>query len=180
MQRLRADPHQQRKVSCDHKPLNMMGIGKIPCLSNGVGQAVHPSLSTPIKRGQITTRVQGISGGVVRAFSEVDPANEFAPANDLANEPFDGIDRRAACFPFGFGLFTNLDWGKKSDVQIGGQQGMSQGWIVLQHGVLFIAESWQVLGQEMVQRHKRIGPRDGPSKRTKTAKVGRKARFDKL
>jgi hypothetical protein len=50
-----------------------------------------------------------VAGGIVRAFEEVDAAHEFPPADDLADEALDRVERRAALAPLGLGPAADLE-----------------------------------------------------------------------
>jgi len=79
--------------------------GKTP---DGMGEAVHLRLAAPVERGEPALLVELVAAGVVGAFEEIDAAHVFPPADDLADEALDGIERGAALFPGGLGPAADL------------------------------------------------------------------------
>jgi hypothetical protein len=87
----------------------VVGVGVFSGLGDGLGQAMHFGFAAPVERGQRPVVGKGVAGGVVGAFVKLDAADELAPANYLANETFDGIERGRAFLPCGFGSAADFE-----------------------------------------------------------------------
>ena len=84
---------QQSKVAGDHKPLDMMCVAMSDCLANGLRQAMHVGLTRPVKCGQGSRGVKRVALHIFGASVPVNAADIFAPANDLPNKAFGGVNR---------------------------------------------------------------------------------------
>ena len=108
---------------------------------------------------------QNITGGIVRPLKEIDAPHILAPADDLPDEPFGGVDRRVSCgIGVGSGL-ANLGHVQQPDVKVGRQDRVIQEFILVQHRVLIVPKPRQGIRDEMVQRLQRLGAGGGEPER---------------
>ena len=162
MHRMGIKARQQGKIAGDHQPLNVMGIGIFDGFADHRGKAGHAGFARPEKRGQRTLGLQKIPCLVSRHQKPVDAAHIFAPADDLTDKPFDGIER---CAPYKVSALRRAAERQrieKADIDIEGQERMVEEGIVLQHGVLRLAKARQEFGDEGVGSTLGIRPRHAP------------------
>ena len=69
-------------------------------------------------REQGAVVAKNIPLGIRRPFEEIDATHIFAPANDLADKPFGGINRCMPVLPHLFGRTTDLERVKETHVDI--------------------------------------------------------------
>jgi hypothetical protein len=87
---------------------------------------------------------QRVARGVAGAFEEVDAAHELAPADDLADEPLDRVERRPARPPFRLGPAADLERVEQPEVHVGRDDRVVQIAVRGEHRVLIGAEIGKV------------------------------------
>ena len=123
---------------------------------------------------------QSVAGGVVRPFVEIDAADVFAPADDLADEPLGGVDRHVPGSPCVFRGLADLHRIEQADVDRGGEVRVPQVALPLHHRILVIAELRQGVFDEMRQRPAGLSRVGGKGEGAERAEVVGKAGLDKI
>ncbi len=108
-------------------------------------------------------RVQGVAITVARHVQPVHAAHELAPAEHLADEAFHRVQRRQPLPPRPLGGAAHRQRVEQAEVERGRHQRVEQHRVAGAQEVLPVAERFQPLGQEMVQRQRRLlrGDRQG-------------------
>jgi hypothetical protein len=102
MQLLRAHSGEKREGTGEHQALNVMGIGFFDGLADRRFQAGQLRVAGPVKTGQGALGAQRIGLDVAGHALPVNAAHIFAPADDLTDEAFGGVERHTPGFIFGF------------------------------------------------------------------------------
>ena len=139
----------------------MVGIGKPARLVDRLLHAVHAGIAAPEEIRQRAMRLKIVHRGIVRHLQPVDAAHKFAPAQNLANEALDRVQRRMAGVPGGFGGAHRLAGKQQPGIQIKADMAVIHPRLVRDHRVLIGAEQRQPLGDECVKDSKRLLPCDG-------------------
>ena len=124
--------------------------------------------------------VERVALWVVRAFAKVDAPHVFAPADDLADEPFDRVQRRVAFFVSVFGSPTDLNWVEQTHVEIRRDQRVIEEAVVVHHRILKVAKTRQGVCDEMGQRAAGLGLVGCKPERAERTETVAKPRFDKV
>ena len=83
---------------------------------------------------------QRVSRGVIGAFAEIDATDIFAPADDLADEPVDRVQRSGTFDPGPLGGLADLERSKGACVQMRRKKRMVEEALVGEHRILTVAE----------------------------------------
>ena len=120
--------------------VDMVGIGKPACLVDRLLHAVHAGVAAPEEIRQRAMRFQIVHGGIVRHLQPVDAVHEFAPAQNLANEALDRVQRRMAGVPGGFGGSHRLAGKQQPGIQIKADMVVIHPRLVFDHSILECAK----------------------------------------
>ena len=82
----RHDAGQQGEVAGDHQPLDMVGIGMLQSLADGLAHALHLGFAGPVELRQWPLVGKCIALGVLGHVQPVNASDIFAPADQLADE----------------------------------------------------------------------------------------------
>ncbi len=161
---VRMDPRQQGKVAGHHQPLDMVGVGVIQRLANGVTHAGHVCFAAPEKTGQRPLSLEKIAALIVGHLLPVEGAHELAPAEDLANKALHlrQGDSGLIGLPVGLGCADHLEGVEHLAVEGKRQAAMKQAPAPLAQGILIAAKVGQAVGQKMGQQLATLAPADGP------------------
>ena len=77
-----------------HEALDVVGVALLDDVAHGVRNAGHIRFAVPQQRRYGLVVVQGVAVGVARHMRPVDAAHELPPAQDLAHEALDAVQRR--------------------------------------------------------------------------------------
>ena len=127
------------------------------------GHATAAQLLQPL--GQRTISAEVISGGIVGAKPPVEAVGVFAPAQDLANHPFQARQGRTPLQPCLLQPADHLKRLQQANVEIRGEQGVPQGGLAADHGVLERAEAIEPRIDEMFQHRQRLAAGNCPPER---------------
>ncbi len=160
----RVNPGQSGEIARHHQSLEYDGHRR----DRGFGRprrAGRPCLWAPPNRrvaGGVV--IQRVEAQVIGAHQGPEAADIFAPADDLADEALDGLDRGGACVKGGLGPRADLGRGEETEIEIGRDQRVRQEGIAGQHRILFGAKARQGMGEEVIQRLQGLRAGDGPAK----------------
>ena len=143
------DAQQHGEIAGDHQPLDMVGVGVAARLGDDVGDAGHVGLARPVEPRQGPIGVEEVAPRIVRHLQPVDAAHEFPPAQDLADEAFDGVQRRATRAILALGAAAGVERIEQTQVDRGRDQSVPHPRIAPDHGVLPVAEVGQDVCHEV-------------------------------
>ncbi len=147
----RVEARQQGKVADDHQPLDVMGIGLLQGLTDGMGETAQAGVSGPEPGRQRAGMVKVILLRVAGHAGPVDAAHVLAPAQNLADKALDRRQRRPTLVVSVFRLPYHLCWVEHFDIQGEGQERMEQAPASGAHGVLVVTKVRQSLFDEGVE-----------------------------
>ena len=171
---------QQGIQSGHHQALDVVGVAVAQGAVQGVGETGHAGLAIPEKGGQGLLRFQRVLVPVVRHARPVEAAHILAPAEDLANEAFDGGNGGMAIAPGGFGVGAGAHRVEQLEVERAGQACVEQPGFAGPHRILELTEAGQPVRDEVLQRGFRLLRRHRPVEVFQAAGVVRKMPFDVL
>ena len=99
----------------------------------------------------------------MRHLVPVEAAHIFAPADDLADEAFDAVERRAALAIGLFGTAAQIERVEQAEVDAGRKHRMEQVVLARYHRVLIGAEAFDPLGEESIGGLLGLVTRDRPA-----------------
>lgn len=79
---------EKAEITRDHQALDVVGIGHLKGLGDGLSEAMHPGLSGPEPGRQSASRSQAVTGSVFGHVGPVNTTNELPPSKDLPHKPF--------------------------------------------------------------------------------------------
>ena len=115
-----------------------------------VGKTGHVGFAGPVKLGQAALRVERIGFLQVRHLVPVETADIFAPADDLADEALDAVER---CAPLTIGFLcaaAQLERVEQPQIDACRKHRMEQIVLARDHRVLIGAEALNAFGEESI------------------------------
>jgi hypothetical protein len=161
---LRADAGQHGEVAGHHQPLDMMGIGQPLRLPDGSRQAGHVRLAGPVEFGQRPFSPKEVLLRILRHLQPVDAAHIFAPADDLAHETFDRIERRITRLIRRDGCIHALHGTQQLEVECRGEERVIEERLTIPHRILVAPEVRQTMLHEVAEGPQCLVARHGPAK----------------
>ncbi len=152
------DAEQQRKQAEHHEALDVVRIGVVDQLPDGVAQAGHLRLAGPHEGRHLQIGIQRVQLRIGRHLAPVDAADELPPTQDLANEALHGIERRRTPgkrFERGRDGLARIE---QVQVQDAGQPAVIEIGLTREHGVLIAAETGQPVLDEIGEGGLRLRP----------------------
>ena len=178
MNGLRINAGEKGKVSRDHQALDMVSIGIFDGFRNYGRHAVHVGFARPVKARQRPVVLEEIAVDIVRPGKPVDATHIFPPADDLANETLDGIERCRALVVGALRRPADLQRIQQPAIDVKRQKRVVEIRVILQHGILRGAEIHQEIVYEGTERPLGIGAGDGETKVLKLAEIVGKQPLD--
>ena len=159
---VRVAARQQREVAGDHQALDVVGVGGVERLANGVAQAGHLRPAGPVPGRQRAPGVERVALRVARHARPIHPAHELPPAQDLAHETLAAGELDRARLPGRDRGVDDLAWVQQLDVERERQPGVEQRGRARAHRVLVGTEPGQGVGDEVRQAGARLAPAQRP------------------
>ena len=148
--------------------------------ADAVGEAGHVGFAGPVELGQAALRVERIGFLQVRHLVPVEAADIFAPADDLADEALDAVERRA---PLAIGFLraaAQLERVEQAEIDAGREHRMEQIVLARDHRVLIGAETFYPLGEKGIGGLSGLLARDGPAELPERAEMVGEPSLDQL
>ena len=111
----------------------------------GSGRAMGEITPETFRLPSLAPRLKRIDPLVARHFPPVDPADEFAPADHLADEPLGAVERHPPGAPFGLDRAAHRQRIEQPGVEIGRNHRVIEERLPLQHGILIGPELRQAM-----------------------------------
>ena len=178
VQFVRIDPRQQREIAGDHQPLDVMGIGVLARLGHRRANAGHRGLARPVEAGQRPRVAKKVAALVARHPEPVDPADIFAPADDLPDEPFRRVQWHPPGAPLRLDPAANAQRIEQAAVEILRNDGVIEERFARQHRILEVTELRQSLFHEGLERGLGVDAGHGEAEGREVAEMIAEPRLD--
>ena len=145
------------KDGCERASDRAASVGVLDQLTDRLVDAVHLGLGRPHESRHRQLGAQRVHVSVVGHLQPIDAADVFTPAEDLANETFDGVER---LLTFLIGLGRRLDRStriKQMQVHDGGNPAVIEIGPSARHGVLVAPETAEPVLDEVAKGGARLG-----------------------
>ena len=171
---------QQRKQPGHHQPLDVVGVAVFQGLGDGIAQAGHVGVASPVPAGQFLLGIECVALEVAGHLCPVDAPHEFAPAQDLADETLHAGQRCLALPVGGFCGLHHLAGMYQFQVECRGELGVVEPGFAGPQGVFVAPEQGQAMGDERPQGFEALCAGDRPGKAVQPTRVVGKALVDQV